>query len=91
MRDEASEIPRPRRTAPWRLLLAQVTHFFTVMLWIAVGLALLAGVASLAAAVIGIVVPRSLSRCSPRSWRPRSCSIKSQPTQYLTTNAKRRP
>ena len=56
MRDGANEIPRPRRIPPWQLLLAQLTHFFAAMLWIAAGLALLAGMPSLAAAVIGIVV-----------------------------------
>lgn len=46
-RDGANVLPAPERTPVWRLLLAQMTHFFAGMLWVAAGLALLAGMVSL--------------------------------------------
>lgn len=49
-------MPPPRRTPPWRQLLAQLTHFFAGMLWVAAALALVAGMTSLAAAVVVIVL-----------------------------------
>lgn len=45
--------PQPKR---WRLLVEQLTHFFAVMLWVAAGLALLAGLPPLAAAIVVIIV-----------------------------------
>lgn len=54
-RDGANAVPPPRRTPAWRLLLAQLTHFFAGMLWGAALLALLAGMATLAGA-IGVIV-----------------------------------
>ena len=55
-RDGANAVPPPRRPPPWRLLLAQLTHFFAGMLWVAALLALLAGMATLAAAIAVIVL-----------------------------------
>ena len=55
-RDGPNTVPPPRRTPAWRLLLAQLTHFFAGMLWIAAGLALLSGAGSLAVAITVIVV-----------------------------------
>lgn len=63
-RDGANVVPPPRRTPAWRLLLAQLTHFFAGMLWVAALLALLAGMAALAGAIVVIVV---LNGCSPSS------------------------
>ncbi len=55
-RDGANAVPAARRTPAWRLLLAQLTHFFAGMLWAAALLALLAGMASLAGAIVVIVL-----------------------------------
>ena len=55
-RDGPNVVPPPRRTPAWRLLLAQLTHFFAGMLWIASLLALLSGAASLAVAIATIVL-----------------------------------
>ena len=55
-RDGPNAVPPPRRTPAWRLLVAQLTHFFAGMLWIASGLALLSGTTSLAVAIAVIVL-----------------------------------
>ena len=55
-RDGANEVPPPRHTPAWRQLLAQLTHFFAAMLWVAAVLALAAGMASLAVAIVIIVI-----------------------------------
>lgn len=55
-RDGPNTVPTPRRTPAWRLLVAQLTHFFAGMLWIASGLALLSGAVSLAVAIAVIVL-----------------------------------
>jgi magnesium-transporting ATPase (P-type) len=52
----ANEMPAPARPAAWRQMLAQLTHFFAIMLWVAAGLALLAGLPALAVAITVIVV-----------------------------------
>ncbi|TDU83778.1 P-type E1-E2 ATPase [Kribbella voronezhensis] len=51
-----NELPVVRQTPPWRLLLAQMTHLFALMLWAAAGLAVLAGLAPLALAIVVIIV-----------------------------------
>lgn len=55
-RDGLNVLPGPKRTPPWRLLVAQLTHFFAGMLWGASFLALVAGMPSLAAAIAVIVL-----------------------------------
>lgn len=55
-RDGPNVLPGPRRTPPWRLLVAQLTHFFAGMLWGATFLAFLAGMPTLAAAIAVIVL-----------------------------------
>ncbi len=55
-RDGANVVPPPRRTPAWRQLVAQLTHFFAGMLWVAAALALVAGMPSLAGAIVVIVV-----------------------------------
>ena len=55
-RDGPNTVPPPRRTPAWRHLLAQMTHFFAAMLWVAAVLALLGGMASLAVAIVIIVI-----------------------------------
>jgi len=59
-RDGPNTVPAPRRTPAWRHLLAQMTHFFAAMLWVAAVLALLAGMASLAVAIVIIVILNGL-------------------------------
>ena len=55
-RDGPNELPRPPgRSAP-RQLLGQFTHFFAILLWVASGLAVLAGMPQLAIAIVIVVV-----------------------------------
>ncbi|WP_350275732.1 cation-transporting P-type ATPase [Kribbella sp. HUAS MG21] len=54
--DGLNELPAPRRTAAWRLLVGQVTHLFALMLWVAAALALAGGLAPLAVAIVVIIV-----------------------------------
>ena len=53
-------LPRPRRVPLWRRLLAQLVHFFAVMLWIAGGLAILAGMPQLALAIFVVILLNGL-------------------------------
>ena len=55
-KDGRNILPTPKKTPPWRLLLAQMTHFFAGMLWVAALLALLAGMTPLAVAIAVIVL-----------------------------------
>ncbi|QBS45352.1 cation-transporting P-type ATPase [Nocardia sp. CS682] len=55
-RDGPNTLPTPPRTNPALLLVAQLTHFFAVMLWVAAALALLAGMPALAIAIAVVVV-----------------------------------
>ena len=54
--DGPNALPAPRRTAAWRLLLAQMTHLFAVMLWLAAALAVVAGLVPLAGAIVVIII-----------------------------------
>ncbi|MCY7395271.1 MAG: cation-transporting P-type ATPase [Nocardioides sp.] len=54
--DGANVVPQRRRTPAWRSLLAELTHFFAGMLWVAAALALVAGMVSLAVAIVLIVL-----------------------------------
>ena len=52
---------RTRRHLPlWRRLLSQLTHFFAIMLWIAGGLAILAGMPQLGLAIFIVIVLNGL-------------------------------
>ncbi len=51
-----NQLPVAAGTPAWRLLLAQLTHFFAGMLWVAALLALVAGMASLCLAIVVIVL-----------------------------------
>ncbi|HSN05993.1 MAG TPA: HAD-IC family P-type ATPase, partial [Candidatus Angelobacter sp.] len=55
-RDGPNVLPKGRPPAPWRLLLGQMTHFFAIMLWVAVVLAAIAGMPQLSVAIAIIVV-----------------------------------
>ena len=54
--DGPNVLPAARTTAPWRLLAAQFTHFFAALLWVAAGLAALAGMTQLAVAIVAVVL-----------------------------------
>lgn len=54
--DGSNQLPH-RRGRPWPIvLLGQFTHFFAALLWAAAGLALVAGIAALAIAVVTVIV-----------------------------------
>jgi calcium-translocating P-type ATPase len=56
VQDGPNVLPPSRAVAPWRHLLAQMTHFFAAMLWVAAALAVVAGMAQLGAAIVVVVV-----------------------------------
>lgn len=53
-------LPRQRSEPAWRMLLRQLTHLLAILLWVAAGLALLAGTPALAVAIAVIVVLNAL-------------------------------
>lgn len=53
-------LPRPPDVPLWRRLLSQLVHFFAVMLWIAGGLAILAGMPQLGLAIFAVIVLNGL-------------------------------
>jgi magnesium-transporting ATPase (P-type) len=55
-RDGPNELPRPRPPSAVGSLLAQLTHFFAVLLWFAVVMAWVAGMVELAVAIAVVVV-----------------------------------
>jgi calcium-translocating P-type ATPase len=55
-RDGPNALPAPPRAPLWRRLAAQLTHFFALMLWVASGLALLAGMPELGIAISAIIL-----------------------------------
>jgi magnesium-transporting ATPase (P-type) len=54
--DGPNSLPDPPRTAVWQELARQLTHLLALLLWVAAVLALLAGMPSLAAAIVVIVL-----------------------------------
>jgi magnesium-transporting ATPase (P-type) len=52
----ANAVPRRRKVPVWRMLLSEMTHLLALLLWVAAGLALLAGTPALAVAIATIVV-----------------------------------
>jgi magnesium-transporting ATPase (P-type) len=59
-RDGPNSLPVAPPPAAWRLLLAQMGHFFALMLWVAGGLAFVAGMPQLGVAIFVIVVVNGL-------------------------------
>ncbi|MGH4010825.1 MAG: cation-translocating P-type ATPase [Pseudonocardiaceae bacterium] len=55
-RDGPNTLPSPRKPHPLLMLASQMVHFFALMLWAASGLALLAGMPSLAIAIAVVVL-----------------------------------
>jgi magnesium-transporting ATPase (P-type) len=55
-RDGANRLPAAERTSSAQRLAAQMVHFFAIMLWVAAGLAVLAGLPELGVAIAGVVL-----------------------------------
>jgi magnesium-transporting ATPase (P-type) len=55
-----NSLPPPPSIPHWRRLLSQVVHFFAIMLWIAGGLAILAGMPQLGFAIFIVIVLNGL-------------------------------
>jgi magnesium-transporting ATPase (P-type) len=55
-RDGPNVLPEGTRRSALRLLVAQLTHLLAILLWVAAGLALLAGMPALAVAIVVIIV-----------------------------------
>ena len=55
-RDGPNRLPSPPSVPAWRVLLAQLTHFFALMLWAASALAFIAGLPQLGLAIVIIVL-----------------------------------
>ncbi len=55
-RDGANVLPEPKRPGMLRLLAAQLTHLLALLLWVAAGMALLAGMPELAVAIVVIIL-----------------------------------
>ncbi|WP_091757858.1 cation-translocating P-type ATPase [Pedococcus cremeus] len=55
-----NRLPEPRRPSAVRRLVGELTHFFAVMLWVAAGLAFLAGLPQLGVAIAAVVVLNAL-------------------------------
>ena len=55
-RDGPNVLPAPHRPPPWRQLLAQMVHFFALMLWVAGVLAFIAGLPQLGVAIFVVIV-----------------------------------
>ena len=53
-------LPHLRGPPTWRILVAQFVHFFAVMLWVAAGLAVVAGMPQLGAAIVVVIVVNGL-------------------------------
>jgi magnesium-transporting ATPase (P-type) len=52
----ANKLPEPRSVPGWRRLLAELTHFFAIMLWVAAVFAFIAGMPQLGIAIIVVIV-----------------------------------
>jgi magnesium-transporting ATPase (P-type) len=59
-RDGPNLLPEPRRPSLVRQLAAQLTHLLAVLLWLAAGMALLAGMPELAVAIVVIILLNGL-------------------------------
>lgn len=55
-----NRLPQGHTVPRWRKLLAELTHFFAIMLWVAAGLAFVAGMPQLGIAIIVVIVVNGL-------------------------------
>lgn len=58
--DGPNLLPRARTVPAWRKLLLQMVHFFALLLWVAGGLAMLAGMPQLGIAIFAVIVVSGL-------------------------------
>lgn len=61
--DGPNRLPAPPPIRAWKQLLGEVTHLFALMLWVAGGLALLAGTPQLGIAIFVVIVVNGLFAC----------------------------
>ena len=59
-RDGANVLPEPVRENPWAMFARQLSHLLALLLWVGAGLALLAGMPELSAAIVVIVLLNAL-------------------------------
>ncbi len=59
-RDGPNTLPEPRRRSLTRRLVGELFHFFAVMLWVAGGLAIIAGLPQLGIAIFAVIVINTL-------------------------------
>ena len=59
-RDGANVLPEPVHENPWAMFARQLTHLLALLLWVGAGLALLAGMPELSAAIVVIVLLNAL-------------------------------
>src|SRR5689334_1268864 len=59
-RDGPNQLPRGQLVPAWRQLVAQLFHFFALLLWTAGGLAIVAGMPELGVAIFLVVVVNGL-------------------------------
>lgn len=52
----ANKLPEPRPVPGWRRLLAELTHFFAIMLWVAAIFAIIAGMPELGIAIVAVIL-----------------------------------
>ncbi|WP_235347236.1 cation-translocating P-type ATPase [Arthrobacter sp. SPG23] len=55
-----NRLPEGHTVPRWRKLLAELTHFFAIMLWVAAGLAYVAGMPQLAVAIVVVILVNGL-------------------------------
>lgn len=55
-----NELPPPKRKPAWQLLVAQLLHFFALLLWVAAVLAFVAGMPQLGIAIAVVIVVNGL-------------------------------
>lgn len=55
-----NRLPSQKTVPRWRKLLAELTHFFALMLWVATGLAFVAGMPQLGFAIVVVIVVNGL-------------------------------
>ncbi|MDF2146162.1 cation-transporting P-type ATPase [Knoellia sp. p5-6-4] len=65
-------LPQPRRPSVARRLAQELTHFFALMLWVAAGLALLAGLPELGVAIAAVIVLNALFAFAQRARADRA-------------------
>lgn len=87
-RDGPNRLPEPRRRPAILRFGSQLVHFFALMLWGAVVLALVAGMVALGVAIAVVVVLTSRSsRRRVRTVRPSACGACCRPASRCAATA----